>query len=172
MRPPHGAFVRMSLSRWLRTPLLVLPFVLFLWPGTPVQASTVRESILANGMKVLLVEVPKAPVVTVQIWYRVGSRNEVMGRAGLSHMLEHMMFKGTERYPKGTFSRTIRKNGGDDNTLTSQDYTPHFEKLAGDRGEMRLGLGADPPRGFVLYEKEVHHQRGVVKEKRRLLPQE
>src|SRR5256886_9860699 len=103
---------------------------LFLWPGTPVQASTVRESILANGMKVLLVEVPKAPVVTVQIWYRVGSRNEVMGRAGLSHMLEHMMFKGTERYPKGTFSRTIRKNGGNDNAFTSQDYTAYFENLA------------------------------------------
>src|SRR2546426_3290853 len=153
MRPPHGAFVRMSLSRWIRTPLLVLPLVLFLWPGTPVQASTVRESILANGMKVLLVEVPKAPVVTVQIWYRVGSRNEVMGRAGLSHMLEHMMFKGTERYPKGTFSRTIRKNGGDDNTLTSQDNTAHFEKNSADRGGNGPELEADPPRSLLLAEK-------------------
>ena len=54
-------------------------------------------------------EVPKAPVMTVQVWYKVGSRNEVMGRAGLSHMLEHMMFKGTAKYPKGTFSRLIRK---------------------------------------------------------------
>src|SRR2546427_2823519 len=166
MRPPHGAFVRMSLSRWLRTPLLVLPFVLFLWPGTPVQASTVRESILANGMKVLLVEVPKAPVVTVQIWYRVGSRNEVMGRAGLSHMLEHMMFKGTERYPKGTFSRTIRKNGGNDKAFTSQDYTPHFEKLAADRGGLGLELGADPRRGVLLDEKEFQLWREGGKEKR------
>ncbi len=58
------------------------------------------EYILSNGMKVLLVEVPKAPVATVQVWYKVGSRNEVMGRAGLSHMLEHMMFKGTTRYPE------------------------------------------------------------------------
>src|SRR5207247_8032245 len=138
MRPPHGVFVRMSLSRWIRTPLLVLPFVLFLWPGTPVQASAVRESILANGMKVLLVEVPKAPVVTVQIWYRVGSRNEVMGRAGLSHMLEPMMFKGTERYPKGTFSRTIRKNGGKDNALTSHAHTANCESLAADGMGIRL----------------------------------
>src|SRR2546428_6772922 len=105
MRPPHGAFVRMSLSRWLRTPLLVLPFVLFLWPGTPVQASTVRESILANGMKVLLVEVPKAPVVTVPIWYLVGSRNEVLDRDGLLPQLEHYMFKGTHGYPHGTLSQ-------------------------------------------------------------------
>ena len=86
-------------------------------------ASTVHEHTLSNGLKVLLVESPKAPVVTVQIWYKVGSRNEVMGRAGLSHMLEHMMFKGTERNPKGTFSRIIRKNGGNDNAFTSQDFT-------------------------------------------------
>src|SRR5438067_12541276 len=143
MRPSHGAFVRMSLSSWIRTPLLVLPLVLFLWPGTPVQASTVRESILANGMRVLLVEVPKAPVVTVQIWYRVGSRNEVMGRAGLSHMLEHMMFKGTERYPKGTCSRTIRKNGGNDNALTSQDFTAYFENVHAVRVELTLSLEAN-----------------------------
>src|SRR6058998_2408727 len=168
MRPPHGAFVRMSLSRWIRTPLLVLPFVLFLWPGIPVQASTVRESILANGMKVLLVEVPKAPVVTVQIWYRVGSRNEVMGRAGLSHMLEHMMFKGTAKYPKGTFSRTIRKNGGNDNAFTSQDFTAYFENLAGDRVELALELEADRMQGLLLDEKEFQLEREVVKEERRL----
>src|SRR5678816_2549919 len=63
-------------------------------------ASSVHEHVLSNGLKVLLVENPKAPVVTIQIWYKVGSRNEVMGRAGLSHMLEHMMFKGTAKYPK------------------------------------------------------------------------
>ena len=78
-------------------------------------------------MKVLLVEMPKAPVATVQVWYKVGSRNEVMGRAGLSHMLEHMMFKGTAKYPKGSFSRLIRKNGGMDNAFTSQDFTAYFE---------------------------------------------
>ncbi|MGH7428736.1 MAG: M16 family metallopeptidase [Candidatus Methylomirabilaceae bacterium] len=165
MRP---AFVRMSLSRRIRVPLLVLPLVLFLWPGTPAQASTVREFLLANGMKVLLVEVPKAPVVTVQIWYRVGSRNEVMGRAGLSHMLEHMMFKGTERYPKGTFSRTIRKNGGNDNAFTSQDYTAYFENLAADRVELGLELEADRLRGLLLDEKEFQLEREVVKEERRL----
>ncbi len=101
-------------------------------------SSSVHESVLSNGLTVLLVESPKAPVVTVQVWYKVGSRNEVMGRAGLSHMLEHMMFKGTERYPKGTFSRTIRKNGGNDNAFTSQDFTAYFENLAADRVELAL----------------------------------
>ena len=84
------------------------------------------EYILSNGMKVLLVEVPKAPVATVQVWYKVGSRNEVMGRAGLSHMLEHMMFKGTARYPKGSFSRIVRKNGRIDNAFTGQDFTAYL----------------------------------------------
>src|SRR2546422_584750 len=88
---------------------------------------TVHEFTLTNGLKVLLVEEPKAPVVTVQIWYKVGSRNEVMGRAGLSHMLEHMMFKGTPKYGKGVFSKIIEKNGGNDNAFTSQDYTAYYE---------------------------------------------
>ena len=98
------------------------------------------EYTLSNGMKVLLVEVPKAPVATVQVWYKVGSRNEVMGRAGLSHMLEHMMFKGTTRYPKGSFSRLVRKNGGIDNAFTGQDFTAHFENLAADRVGLALEL--------------------------------
>lgn len=140
--------------------------------GTLVQAADIRETVqelvLANGMKVLLAEVPKAPVATVQIWYRVGSRHEIMGRAGLSHMLEHMMFKGTEKHPKGTFSRTIRKNGGNDNAFTSQDYTAYFEILAADRVELALELEADRMRNVVFDEKEFHLEREVVKEERRL----
>ena len=131
-------------------------------------STSVRESVLSNGLKVLLVESPKAPVVTIQVWYKVGSRNEVMGRAGLSHMLEHMMFKGTERYPKGTFSRTIRKNGGNDNAFTSQDFTAYFENLAADRVELALMLEADRMQGLLLNEKEFQLEREVVKEERRL----
>ena len=102
-----------------------------------------KEFVLSNDMKVLLVEVPKAPVATVQVWYKVGSRNEMMGRAGLSHMLEHMMFKGTNRFPKGSFSRLIRKNGGMDNAFTSQDFTAYFENLAADRLPLALELESD-----------------------------
>ena len=109
-----------------------------------------NEHILSNGMKVLLIEVPKAPVATVQVWYKVGSRNEVMGRAGLSHMLEHMMFKGTARYPKGSFSRIIRKNGGIDNAFTGQDFTAYFENVAADRVGLALELEADRMQGLLL----------------------
>lgn len=127
-----------------------------------------NESILSNGMKVLLIEVPKAPVATVQVWYKVGSRNEVMGRAGLSHMLEHMMFKGTTRYPKGSFSRIIRKNGGIDNAFTGQDFTAYFENVAADRVGLALELEADRMQGLLLDHSEFQTERDVVKEERRL----
>src|SRR5687767_4301742 len=149
------------ISLWLLT---VSAGVLCAYPA----AAEPHEYILSNGMKVLLVEVPKAPVATVQVWYKVGSRNEVMGRAGLSHMLEHMMFKGTERNPKGTFSRLIRKHGGNDNAFTSQDFTAYFENVAADRVELALSLEADRMQGLLLNEKEFQLEREVVKEERRL----
>ena len=126
------------------------------------------EYILSNGMKVLLIEVPKAPVATVQVWYKVGSRNEVMGRAGLSHMLEHMMFKGTTKYPKGSFSRIVRKNGGIDNAFTGQDFTAYFENVAADRVPLALELEADRMQGLTLDNTEFQTEREVVKEERRL----
>ncbi len=141
---------------------------LLLAAALPARAAQVQELTLANGLKVLILEVHKAPVVTVQVWYRVGSRNELMGRAGLSHMLEHMMFKGTAKYPKGTFSRTVRKNGGNDNAFTGQDYTAYFENLAADRVELALQLEADRMQGLLLDEKEFQLEREVVKEERRL----
>ncbi len=135
---------------------------------THARAAEAKETVLSNGMKVLLVEVPKAPVATVQVWYKVGSRHEVMGRAGLSHMLEHMMFNGTQRYPKGTFSRLIKKNGGNDNAFTSQDFTAYFENLSADRVNLALELEADRMQGLALDRAEFQRERDVVKEERRL----
>ena len=140
----------------------------FFLQAIPSLAVDPAEYVLSNGMRVLLVEVPKAPVVTVQVWYKVGSRNEVMGRAGLSHMLEHMMFKGTAKYPKGSFSRFIRKNGGIDNAFTGQDFTAYFENLAADRLELALELEADRMQGLALDRNEFQTEREVVKEERRL----
>ncbi len=146
----------------------LLAALLVLVEASPSVAADPHEYILSNGMKVLLVEVPKAPVATVQVWYKVGSRNEVMGRAGLSHMLEHMMFKGTAKYPKGSFSRIVRKNGGIDNAFTSQDFTAYFENLAADRVELALELEADRMQGLILDNNEFQTEREVVKEERRL----
>ena len=128
----------------------------------------IQEFTLANGLKVLLVEEPKAPVITIQVWYNVGSRHEVMGRAGLSHMLEHMMFKGTKKYAKGEFSKIIKKNGGNDNAFTSQDYTAYFENLAADKLALALEMESDRLQGLLLDDKEFQLEREVVKEERRL----
>src|SRR3989337_1220683 len=86
------------------------------------QNFNVTEKVLPNGLKVLLKEEHKAPVVTFQIWYKVGSRNEKLGKTGMSHLLEHMMFKGAKKYGPKTFSRTVQRNGGNKNDLSSQEY--------------------------------------------------
>lgn len=128
----------------------------------------VTESALDNGLKILLLEEHKAPVVTVHIWYRVGGRNEQPGTTGLSHLLEHMMFKGTSKVGPGQFSRIIRKNGGRDNAFTSEDYTGYFETFASDQVELALKLEADRMRGLLLDSKEIEAEKKVVMEERRL----
>lgn len=161
--PPNSASCRFSILA-----CSCFSFLLFASQASSTYAVEPKEYTLSNDMKVILVEVPKAPVATVQVWYKVGSRNEVMGRAGLSHMLEHMMFKGTAKYPKGTFSRLVRKNGGMDNAFTSQDFTAYFENLAADRVTLALELEADRMQGLILDANEFKTEREVVKEERRL----
>ncbi len=131
-------------------------------------AARVKESALDNGLKILLLEEHKAPVVTIHIWYRVGARNEQPGTTGLSHLLEHMMFKGTSKLGPGQFSRVIKRNGGRDNAFTSEDYTGYFETFASDRVELALELEADRMRGLLIDRKEAESERAVVMEERRL----
>jgi zinc protease len=126
------------------------------------------ETVLPNGLKVILLENHKAPLVTFQVWYRVGSRNEAWGKTGLSHMLEHMMFKGTEKIGPEEFSRIIQENGGNDNAFTSHDYTAYFENLSSDRVQVAIGLEADRMQNLLLREEDFRTERMVVMEERRL----
>src|SRR5512140_3055375 len=105
-------------------------------------AERVRETVLPNGLKILLLEDHKAPVAVFQIWYRVGSRNEQLGRTGLSHLLEHLMFKGTKKVRPEEYSNIIQHNGGNDNAFTSDDSTTYFATLASDRLPVVIGLAA------------------------------
>ena len=132
------------------------------------QDMKVTEKVLPNGLKILLKEDHKSPVVTFQIWYRVGSRNECLGKTGLSHLLEHMMFKGTEKYGIKQFSQTVQRNGGNDNAFTSRDYTAYFENFAADRIEVALNLESDRMQNLLLDPKEFLSERDVVKEERRM----
>jgi len=147
-----------------------LMVVLLLFLSTPGfgQEMKVTETILPNGLKVLLKEEHKSPVVTFQVWYRVGARNERLGKTGMSHLLEHMMFKGSKKYGPKQFSRVVQRNGGNDNAFTSKDYTAYFENLAADRLEIAMDLESDRMQNLLLDPKEFLSERDVVKEERRM----
>ncbi len=131
-------------------------------------AGEVQEKTLANGMKVLVKTDRRAPIVTSQVWYKVGSSYEYGGLTGISHVLEHMMFKGTQKHPPGSFSEIISANGGDDNAFTGRDYTAYFQNLASDRLDVSFELEADRMRNLTLPEEEFLKEVEVVKEERRL----
>jgi len=128
----------------------------------------VSEVVLPNGLKVLLLENHKAPLVSFQVWYRVGSRNEAWGKTGLSHLLEHMMFKGTNKFGPEEFSRIIQENGGNNNAFTSRDYTAYFENLRADRVDVAIELESDRMQNLLLREEDFRTERMVVMEERRL----
>ena len=130
-------------------------------------ALPVVDLTLGNGLRVLVAEDHRSPVVSVQVWYRVGSRNERPGATGLAHFLEHMMFKGTPAHGKGEFARLVEQNGGQDNAFTTQDVTSYFVNVAADKVDMVLGLEADRMRRLLLDPKEIDSERQVVMEERR-----
>jgi zinc protease len=149
--------------------LLLPPLLLgILSPFTLVHASQVHERILDNGLKVLVKEDRRAPIVTSQVWYKVGSSFEPGGLTGISHLLEHMMFKGTEKLAPGEFSRIIAANGGDENAFTGRDYTAYFQTLAADRLPIAFELEAERMRSLALPAAEFSKELEVVKEERRL----
>lgn len=151
----------MKLLRNLLVVLLIL---------TPVSAwaINIKEYRLDNGLKVLIAEDHKAPTATFQVWYRVGSRDEPVGKTGLSHLLEHMMFKGTSTHGPKTFSRGIQRAGGWDNAFTTREYTAYFEMISSDRIGLPIALEADRMRNLVLTPSAVLSERNVVMEERRL----
>ncbi len=130
--------------------------------------SKVHETMLDNGMQVIVKPDHRAPIVTSMVWYKVGSSYEHGGLTGVSHVLEHMMFKGTEKYGPGEFSEIVSANGGDDNAFTGRDYTAYFQNLAADRLEVSFELEADRMRNLVLTAEEFAKEVEVVKEERRL----
>ena len=131
-------------------------------------AEKVQETVLSNGLKVILLENHKVPEVTFQVWYRVGSRNETWGKTGLSHMLEHMMFKGTKKVKGEEFTRAVEEIGGNDNAFTSNDFTAYFENVSSDRVQVPIDLEADRMENLQLKEEDFRTERMVVLEERRM----
>ncbi len=144
--------------------ILMLPLWLL---STPVSAN-VTEYKLDNGLKILVKEDHRAPVVVSQIWYKVGSSYEHNGATGLSHVMEHMMFKGTKNHGPNEFSRIISENGGKENAFTGQDYTAYFQQLEKSRLPIALELEADRMRNLLLNPDEFSKEVKVVMEERRM----
>ncbi len=133
-----------------------------------VEDGNVHEEVLPNGLKVLVLRDESAPLAVFQIWYHAGAVNEQVGKTGLSHLLEHMMFKGTSQYGPKDFSRIIKRAGGIDNAATGKDYAFYYQKLSPDRLDLSIELEADRMQNLIVNEKETLLERDVVMEERRM----
>jgi len=136
-------------------------------PPSPAARLAVTEATLDNGLRVLVQEDPRNPIVAVQLFYRVGSRNERPGATGLAHFLEHLMFKGTSTRGRGEGSRLIELNGGRENAFTTKDMTGYYVSIAADRLDLVLEIEADRMRNLLLSPPEIDSERKVVMEERR-----
>ena len=125
-------------------------------------APAVRTAALPNGLLLLVKEVHTAPVVSVYTWYRVGSRNECPGRLGISHLLEHMAFKGSSRFAQGEISRLVTSKGGWDNGYTWQDWTAYVETVPSRYLDLALAIEADRMAALTLDSKELAAEKTVV----------
>lgn len=126
-----------------------------------------HEFVLDNGLKLIVREDHRAPVVTTMVWYKIGSVDEPRGQGGISHMLEHMMFKGTPTLKPNEHSRLISNLGGRDNAFTSRDYTAYFETLPSDQLKLAFTLEADRMQNLTLKQEDFTPEQQVVAEERR-----
>ena len=136
--------------------------------GYAATSQPTHEFTLDNGLKVIVREDHRAPVVVSQLWYKVGSSYEAPGLTGLSHALEHMMFKGTAKLAPGEGSRLLRELGAEENAFTSDDYTAYYQVLAKDRLEVAFELESDRLSSLTLPENEFAKEIEVIKEERRM----
>jgi len=137
-------------------------------PHVEVKGDGIYETVLENGLKVIAIKDSGAPVAVFQVWYDAGSINDPLGKSGLSHLLEHMMFKGTHKYGPKTFSRMIKRVGGIDNAGTSKDFAYYYEKLPPESLEIAIELEADRMQNLIIDPEETESERSVVMEERRM----
>ncbi len=157
------------MTKFLTRSLLITLLVVFLTQVCPGQINfPVEKYTLDNGMTVLIAEDHSAPVVTYQVWRKVGSKNERPGITGISHLCEHMMFKGSKNVGPEQHSRIVQANGGIDNAGTTFDYTMYWERIAADKLELVINLEAERQKYLNPTEETFSSEREVVKEERRM----
>ncbi|WP_407338731.1 M16 family metallopeptidase [Methylocapsa polymorpha] len=144
----------------------------FLTPSAPSSAKpggpAITQAKLANGLDIVVIPDHRAPVVTHMVWYCNGSADDPLGRSGIAHFLEHLMFKGTKTNPQGKFSELIADFGGQENAFTSNDYTAYFQRVAKDHLAVCMEYEADRMKNLVLTDEVVAPERDVVLEERRM----
>lgn len=155
------------LSNLLRISFLFIVFTQLGWASSPPSADT-HEYQLSNGLKLIVREDHRAPTVAHMVWYRAGSMDEVNGKTGVAHVLEHMMFKGTHKVKAGEFSRLVAAVGGRENAFTSRDYTAYFQQVEKSKLEDVIKLEADRMSNLNLDDAEFLKEIQVVMEERRL----
>ena len=130
--------------------------------GKETNGAAFERHAFPNGLTLITKEVRSAPVVSFWVWYRVGARNEHMGITGISHWVEHMMFKGTPTFGKGQIMQQVAENGGTLNAFTSDDWTAYFETLPADRLDMALKIESDRIANSLFDPEEVASERTVI----------
>ena len=135
-------------------------------PAHAAPADAVSSFDLDNGLKVVVIEDHRTPVVTHMVWYKVGAADEPPTKSGIAHFLEHLMFKGTESHPAGEFSGVVADIGGQENAFTSSDYTAYFQKIAKEHLGLMMEYEADRMTGLVLSPDDVASEKQVVLEER------
>jgi len=117
---------------------------------------------LPNGLEAVVIQDDRAPVVVQMVWYKIGAADEVPGKSGIAHYLEHLMFKGTDKLEAGELSKTVTANGGSDNAFTSWDYTAYFQRIASDRLPLVMGMEADRMANLKISDDDWQAERQVV----------
>lgn len=153
----------------MRTAVATLGMTLTMSAGAVAQSGVFHPETftLDNGMQVVVVSNHRAPVVAHWVWYRVGTADSPLGKSGLPHFLEHLMFKGTEEIPPGEFSKIVARHGGNDNAMTSYDSTAYYQMIAKDRLELVMSMEADRMVNLRLTDEQVYPERDVILEERR-----
>lgn len=147
---------------------LTLATLLLLWPLAATAGVFNPEPFeLDNGLKVVVIENHRAPIVTHMVWYKVGDADAPKGLSGMPHLLEHLMFKGTKRVGPGQFSKIVAKNGGRDNAFTGSDFTAYYQNVSADRLDLVMKMEADRMSNLALDPKLIETERQVVLEERR-----
>ncbi|ADP71958.1 peptidase M16 domain protein [Rhodomicrobium vannielii ATCC 17100] len=162
-----GTLTKIKLLGALLMALALSPLDTLAAAQTSSPARLAYHGTLDNGLEIVVVPDRRAPVVTHMVWYKVGAADEPLGKSGIAHFLEHLMFKGTDKIPAGEYSKIVARLGGQDNAFTAQDITAYFQRVAKDKLPKMMEMEADRMANLKLAENDVLTERKVILEERR-----